>query len=107
MRVIFFGAAERFGGTASSRVELYAHRTNLSQKGEVNMNTKRDNDRALFVANRIAQASPHECRHMFEDLRRRERLSETVRRLNHLLGQPAHHDLAKSALKRFGLDHGG
>jgi len=71
------------------------------------MNSKRDNDRALFVANRIAQASSHEWPHLFEDLRRRKRLSEIVRRLNHLLEEPAHRELAKSALKRFGLDHAG
>lgn len=71
------------------------------------MNSKRDTERALFVANRIAQASSHEWPHLFEDLRRRKRLFETVRRLNHLLGQPAHHELARSALKRFGLDHAG
>ena len=71
------------------------------------MNTKRDTDRALFVANRIAQASPHEWPHLFEDLRRRKRLSEIVRRLNHLLEEPAHREVAKSALKRFGLDDAG
>jgi hypothetical protein len=65
------------------------------------MNSKRDNDRALFVANRISQASPLECALMFEDLRRRKRLSETVRRLNHLLDEPAHRELARTALKRF------
>ena len=71
------------------------------------MNTKRDTDRALFVANRIAQASPHEWPHLFEDLRRRKRLSEIVGRLNHLLEEPAHREVAKSALKRFGLDDAG
>jgi hypothetical protein len=71
------------------------------------MNSKRDNDSALFVADRIAHASPQEWAHMFEDLRRRKRLSETVRGLNHLLKEPTHRDVARTALKRFGLDHAG
>lgn len=71
------------------------------------MNTERANDRALFVANRIARAAPHEWPRMFEDLRRRKRLSEIVRRVNQLLEEPAHREVAKSALKRFGLGHAG
>jgi hypothetical protein len=71
------------------------------------MNSKRDNDRALFVANRVAQASPHEWPRMFEDLRRHRRLTEIVRGLNGLLHEPAHRDLARRTLKRFGLDHAG
>ena len=70
------------------------------------MNTKRDTD-GTFIADRIARASPQEWAHMFEDLRRRKRLSETVRRLNRLLEEPAHRDVARTALKRFGLDHAG
>jgi hypothetical protein len=38
------------------------------------MNTKRDTDGTL-IADRIARASPQEWAHMFEDLRRRKRLS--------------------------------
>lgn len=71
------------------------------------MNSKRDNDRTLFVANRIVQAAPHEWPRVFEDLRRRKHLSEIVRRLNKLLEEPAHRDLARSALRRFGLEHAG
>jgi hypothetical protein len=71
------------------------------------MNSKRDSDRALFVANRIVQAAPHEWPRVFMDLRRRKHLSEIVRRLNKLLEEPAHRDLARSALRRFGLEHAG
>ncbi len=71
------------------------------------MNSKRDSERALFVANRIVEAAPHEWPRVFEDLRRRKHLSEMVRLLNKLLEEPAYRDLARSALRRFGLEHAG
>ena len=71
------------------------------------MNSKRDSDRTLFVANRIVEAAPHEWPRVFEDLRRRKHLSEIVRRLNKLLEEPVHRDIARSALRRFGLEHAG
>ena len=71
------------------------------------MNASRDNDRTIFIARHIAQVSSQDWPRVFEDLRRRKRLSDVVRRLNHLLEEPAHRELAKSALKRFGLDHAG
>jgi hypothetical protein len=49
----------------------------------------------------------HEWPGVFEDLRRRKRLSETVRHLNRLLEEPAHRELAQLALKPFGLDYAG
>jgi hypothetical protein len=64
-------------------------------------------DRVLFIADRIARSSPHEWPNIFEGLRRQGHLSATVHGLNQLLDEPAHRNLAKTALKRFGLDHGG
>jgi hypothetical protein len=61
----------------------------------------------LFVANRIARASAHEWPIVFEELRRRKRLSQTVGHLNRLLEEPAHRELAQLALKRLGLYHTG
>ena len=71
------------------------------------MDASRDNDRAIFIARSITQSSSQDWSRVFEDLRRRKRLSDVVRRLNQLLEEPAHRELAKSALKRFGLDHAG
>ena len=71
------------------------------------MNTKQDSVRARFVANRIVQAAAHEWPRVFDDLRRRKHLSEIVRDLNKLLDEPANRDLARSALRRFGLEHAG
>jgi hypothetical protein len=71
------------------------------------MDASRDNDRAIFIARSITQSSSQDWPRVFEDLRRRKRLSDVVRRLNQLLEEPAHRELAKSALKRFGLDHAG
>jgi len=65
------------------------------------------NEPLLFIANRIAQASSHEWPHIFEDLRRRKRLSEFVRYLNRLLDEVSHRELAQSALKRLGLHPAG
>jgi hypothetical protein len=64
-------------------------------------------DQLLFVFNRIARASAHEWPHIFEDLRRRKRLSETIRHLNRLLKEPAHRELAETALRRLGLHQAG
>jgi hypothetical protein len=66
-----------------------------------------DKDHVLFVANRISQSSSHDWPKIFEGLRRRGHLSATVHGLNRLLDDPAHRDLAQTALKRFGLEHGG
>jgi hypothetical protein len=63
--------------------------------------------RDIFMANRLARATTREGPEIFEDLRRRKRLAATVRHLNRMLDDPAHRDLAKSALKRIGLDHAG
>ncbi len=71
------------------------------------MDASRDNDRAIFIARSITQAWSQNWPRVFEDLRRRKRLSDVVRQLNQLLEEPAHRDLAKSALKRFGLDSAG
>jgi hypothetical protein len=71
------------------------------------MTAEHTDDRALLIANRIARASSHEWPGIFEELRRRRRLSATVRHLNQLLDEPDHRELAKLALKRIGLDHTG
>ena len=60
-----------------------------------------------FEIDRIAQASAREWPHIFEDLRRRKRLFETVHHLNRLLDEPSHRELAQAALKRLGLEHSG
>ena len=60
-----------------------------------------------FEIDRIAQASTREWPHIFEDLRRRKRLFETVHQLNRLLDDPAHRELAQSTLKKLGLQHSG
>jgi len=44
-----------------------------------------DNDRAISIARRIAQASSQDWPRVFEDLRSRKQLSEVVRRLDHLM----------------------
>jgi hypothetical protein len=69
--------------------------------------SEQDSERILFVANRIARSSSHEWPQLFEELRRRGKLSAIVRGLNYLLEDPAYRELAKSALKRFGLEHAG
>jgi hypothetical protein len=71
------------------------------------MSIEETDEQLLSIANRIANASSHEWPHIFDDLLRRRRLSKFVRGLNRLLNEPAHRDLAKSALKRFGLDYAG
>ncbi len=71
------------------------------------MSTEENNEHLLFLANRIARASSHEWPHIFEDLRRRKRLSELMRGLNRLLHEAPHSELAQLALKRFGLDQAG
>ena len=71
------------------------------------MSADENTEHLLFLANRITRASSHEWPHILEDLRRHKRLSEFVRGLNRLLNEPAHRELAQSALKRFGLDHAG
>jgi hypothetical protein len=71
------------------------------------MTAEHADDSALLIANRIARASSHEWPDLFEDLRRRKRLSATIRHLNQLLDDPGHRELARSALKRIGLDHTG
>jgi hypothetical protein len=71
------------------------------------MTSEHAHDGALFIANQIARASSHEWPGLFEELRRRKRLSETIRHLNQLLDDPGHRELARSALKRIGLDHTG
>ena len=50
-----------------------------------------EDDLILFLLNRMARASASEWPHLFEDLRRGKRLSETMRHLNRLLevGAPA------------------
>jgi len=44
-----------------------------------------DNDRAISIARRIAQASSQDWPRVFEDLRSRKQLSEVVWRLDHLM----------------------
>jgi len=66
-----------------------------------------EQDQVLPAVYRIVRASPREWPHVFEDLRRRQRLFDTVRHLNRLLAEPAHRELAQSALKRLGLYHSG
>jgi len=69
------------------------------------MNIERDT--ALAVVDRIAHAPERELPRIFEDLRRRKKLYETVHQLNLLLQEPAYRGLAEAALKRLGLDHPG
>jgi hypothetical protein len=71
------------------------------------MSFEGSSEEVLFIANRVANASSHEWPHIFEDLRRRRSLSKFMHGLNRLLNKPTHRDLAKSALKRFGLYHAG
>ena len=51
----------------------------------------------------LAAPTEYEWPHIFEDLRHRKRLSELVRGVNRLLNEPAHRELAQSALKRIRL----
>jgi hypothetical protein len=44
---------------------------------------------------------------IFEELRRERRLLTTVHQLNLLLDQTAHREVARSALKRMGLEYDG
>ena len=66
-----------------------------------------DHDPALVDVHRIAHAPESELPRVFEDLRRRKRLYETVHQLNLLLQEPAYRGLAETALKRLGLRHSG
>jgi hypothetical protein len=64
-------------------------------------------DRTLLVAHRIVRSSDAEWIGIFEELRRERRLLTTVHQLNLLLDQTAHREVARSALKRMGLEYGG
>jgi hypothetical protein len=64
-------------------------------------------EEAVQVAFRINSSLGPELSDIFEGLRRRGRLSATVHRLNSMLEQPTHRELAAHALKRLGLEHGG
>ena len=66
-----------------------------------------DHDPALIDVNRIAHAPESGLPRIFEDLRRRKRLFETVHQLNLPLQEPAYRGLAETALKRLGLRHSG
>jgi hypothetical protein len=66
-----------------------------------------DLDRAVSIADRLARSSTTEWIGMFEELRRKKQLWTTVHLLNLLLDQPAHRAVAKSALRRIGLEHAG
>jgi hypothetical protein len=68
---------------------------------------KVNRDDVLLIANHIARSSSNEFPTIFEGLRRRGQLSATVHDLNRLLDEPTHQELALTALKRFGLEHGG
>jgi hypothetical protein len=64
-----------------------------------------EENQIFFLVNRIARASPAELPRIFDHLRRRKRLSETIRHLNPMLADPAYRRLAEAALNRLGLDH--
>jgi hypothetical protein len=66
-----------------------------------------EQDPALVDVHRIVQAPESELHRVFEDLRRRKRLYETVHQLNLLLHEPAYRGLAEIALKRLGLRYSG
>jgi hypothetical protein len=69
------------------------------------MNIERDP--ALVDLHRIAHAAESELPRVFDDLRRRKRLYETVHQLNLLLQEPAYRELAETVLKRLGLCYSG
>jgi hypothetical protein len=66
-----------------------------------------EQDPAMVDVHRIAHAPKSELPRIFEDLRRRKKLYETVHQLNLLLQEPAYRGLAEAALKRLGLDQPG
>ena len=74
-------------------------------KSVVRMNIEQDP--ALVDVHRIVHAPESELHRVFEDLRRRKRLYETVHQLNLLLHEPAYRGLAEIALKRLGLRYSG
>jgi hypothetical protein len=73
----------------------------MTQHGDLDL------DQAALIADRLARSSATEWVGIFEDLRRQKRLWKTVHQFNLLLEQPAHHAVAKSALRRIGLEHAG
>jgi hypothetical protein len=64
-------------------------------------------EEAVQVAFHINSSQDLELSNIFEGLRRRGRLSATVHRLNNMLEEPPHRELAAHALKRLGLEYGG
>jgi hypothetical protein len=64
-------------------------------------------EEAVQVAFRINSSPEREVSEIFEDLRRRGRLSATVHQLNGMLEQSTHREAALLALRRMGLAYGG
>ena len=55
---------------------------------------------------RLAQADDAEWPKLFHTLRRRKMLAITMAEINRLQGDPTRCELAQTALRRLGLDHG-
>jgi hypothetical protein len=61
----------------------------------------------LLVARQLTQAKDSEWPEIFEGLRRTRQLSAAMHGINALLDDPAHRELAVTALRRVGLEYGG
>jgi len=57
----------------------------------------------LNIAQLFAELPDHQWPEVFEELRRSRELSKAIGEINQLLQDPAHRDLAVSALRRVGL----
>jgi hypothetical protein len=62
---------------------------------------------SVQIASQLAEAPDGEWQRIFESLRRRRELSSSVHQMNKLLAHPIHADVARQALRKMGLLHGG
>ena len=73
----------------------------------VSSSESRESEFGLRIAQQVANATDDEWLGIFYELLKTRQLSTAIRQMNQLLDHPQHSELAMTAFRRIGLEHGG